>query len=447
MPDVSLTLHELNAMVREVLDLSLPEAYWIVAELSEVRPASNGHCYLEFVEKNERTNALVAKARGVIWRDVYILLGPYFEQTTGQRLAPGMKVLVQVSVAFHELYGYTLNVTDIDPSYTLGDVARRRQEIIERLTADGVITLNKELTLPRPLLRIAVISSATAAGYGDFCNQLEQSGIPFVTRLFPAVMQGDRVEASVISALDTVAEEMEQWDAVVIIRGGGAVSDLNGFDTYLLAASVAQFPLPVLSGIGHERDDTVVDLVAHTRLKTPTAVAAFLVERQRGEEALVANRRTRLAAAVRTEMERARRRIERASMSLRLTAGRFGSRERQRLSAIRSRLQMGVERGLAARSSEAERLHLRLRSAVDRDVMRRRHRLELLRSAVEAASPHRILRLGYSMTLCDGRVVRDASALQPGARLTTVFDKGTAVSVVEEIKNEKDKPNTPSQND
>ena len=276
-----LSLYELNNVVRSTLELTLEDSYWVVAELSEVRVAGNGHCYVEFVQKEEKGGMLLAKARGNIWRNTYNLLAPYFEQETGQRLAVGLTVLVNVSVSFHELYGYSLTVLDIDPTYTLGAVAQRRKEILALLEEDGVLTLNKELTLPRPLLRIAIVSSASAAGYGDFCDQIKQSGLPFQLQLFPATMQGEGVEASVIAALEMIATEEENWDAVVIIRGGGAVSDLAGFETYLLAAHVAQFPLPVLTGIGHERDDTVVDLVAHTRLKTPTAVAAFLVERQR----------------------------------------------------------------------------------------------------------------------------------------------------------------------
>ena len=250
----ALSLFELNARVRAMLHHTLPDCYWVAAEISDLRVASNGHCYMELVQKDTFSGSLVAKARAMIWRQNYVMVRSHFEHATQQRLVAGIKVLVYVSVEFHELYGYSLNIVDIDPTYTLGDLAQRRQEIIRQLQDDGVMDLNKELPLPRVLRRIAVISSATAAGYGDFCNQLQQSGYDFTLKLFPAVMQGDKVERSVIDALNAIAAECDDWDVVVIIRGGGATTDLNGFESYLLATNVAQFPLPILTGIGHERD-------------------------------------------------------------------------------------------------------------------------------------------------------------------------------------------------
>ena len=277
----SLSLLELNALVRRSLEQCLPDEYWIQAELSDVRSNTTGHCYLEFVQKDSRSNNLVAKARGMIWSNIYRLLKPYFEETTGQLFTSGIKVLVKVTVQFHELYGYSLTVLDIDPAYTLGDMARRRREILLQLEEEGVLTLNKELEMPLLPQRIAVISSATAAGYGDFCHQLQHNpgGFFFYTELFPALMQGNQVEESVLAALDRINDRIHEFDVVVIIRGGGATSDLSGFDTYLLAAACAQFPLPIITGIGHERDDTVLDSVAHTRVKTPTAAAELLIHR------------------------------------------------------------------------------------------------------------------------------------------------------------------------
>ena len=275
-----ITLYELNELVKETLELGMPDTYWVQAELSEVR-VNNGHCYVEFVQKDRRGSGLVAKARGNIWRNVFAILKPTFEQSTGQLFTAGIKVLVEVSISFHELYGYSLNVIDIDPSYTLGDMARKRQEILRQLQEEGVLELNKELDMPMLPRRIAVISSPTAAGYGDFSNQLmnNQGGFYFYTELFPAIMQGDGVEQSILQALDIIYSREDEFDVVVIIRGGGATSDLTGFDTYPLAAAVAQFPLPVITGIGHERDDTVLDMVSHTRVKTPTAAAEFLLDR------------------------------------------------------------------------------------------------------------------------------------------------------------------------
>jgi len=281
-----ISLFELNNLVKELLTDSFTDTYWVTAELSEVRVSAKGHCFLELVEKGERGSAPVAKAHAVIMSYLFPMLKMTFEEATGQSLVAGLKVQLEVAVSFNEVYGYSLVVKDIDPDYTMGSLARLRKEILEHLERDGVIDMNKELTLPRPLQRIAVVSSATAAGYGDFCNQLNNNvqGYRFVYRLFPAVMQGETTAASVISALDDIAAEYEQWDAVAIIRGGGAVSDLAGFEDYDLAAYCAQFPLPIITGIGHERDTTVLDFVANTHLKTPTAVAAFLIE-QMDEEA------------------------------------------------------------------------------------------------------------------------------------------------------------------
>ena len=244
MEHTPLSLYELNALVRQSVRLSMPDAYWVQAELSDVRTNYSGHCYLEFVQKDPKSNALLAKARGIVWSNVFRELKPYFERETGQVFVAGLKVLVRVTVDFHELYGYSLTVIDIDPTYTLGDMAKRRREILQRLEEEGVLTLNKELELPELTQRIAVISSPTAAGYGDFCDQLERNafGFVFYTKLFPAVMQGEQVEDSIIRALNRVYAELEHWDVVVIIRGGGATSDLSGFDTYELATNCAQFP-------------------------------------------------------------------------------------------------------------------------------------------------------------------------------------------------------------
>ncbi|MBQ8737006.1 MAG: exodeoxyribonuclease VII large subunit, partial [Bacteroidaceae bacterium] len=279
-----LSLYELNNLVRSAFDTVLYDRYWVKAELGEVQQ-NRGHCFLEFVQKDEKSNALVAKARGQIWANTWAILRPYFENSTKRQLASGMQVLVCVELTFHEVYGYSLNVTDIDPTYTLGDIARKRQDIIRSLEKAGIAEMNKDLELPRLLQRIAVISSASAAGYGDFIKQLEGNNkcLKFEVKLFAATMQGDGVESSVIKALDCIAKEMDDWDAVVIIRGGGAASDLYGFDTLALGENIAQFPLPVISGIGHERDDTIVDIVAHTRVKTPTAAADFIIRHQEAE--------------------------------------------------------------------------------------------------------------------------------------------------------------------
>ena len=387
----SLSLYELNALVRRSLEQCLPDECWVQAELSDVRTNSTGHCYLEFVQKDPRSNSLIAKARGTIWANVFRLLKPYFEEATGQAFVAGIKVLVQV--------------TD-----TLGDMARRRREILKQLEEEGGLTLNKELGMPRLPQRIAVISSPTAAGYGDFCHQLENNsrGFYFYTELFPALMQGDRVEGSVLSALDRVNARLSEFDVVVIIRGGGATSDLSGFDTYLLAAACAQFPLPIITGIGHERDDTVLDSVAHTRVKTPTAAAEFLIESMDSAADELEMLASRLHEGVRNLLQQ----------------------EQRRLSGYKNRIPSAAYH----RISDAKMALLTVRKdvvqAVTSSLFRHRHRMELLQQRLADASPEKLLARGYSITLKDGKVVKNADELQENDMITTRLRNGEVVSIV-----------------
>lgn len=431
MENQPLSLFELNALVRKSVKLCLSDEYWVQAELSDVRTNYSGHCYLEFVQKDPRGNALVAKARGMIWSNIYGMLKPYFERETGQTFTSGIKVLVKVTVDFHELYGYSLTVIDIDPAYTLGDMARRRKEIIRRLEEEGVLTLNKELEMPLLPQRVAVISSATAAGYGDFCNQLlnNADGLVFYPYLFAAVMQGDKVEASVIAALNAIYKEVDRWDVVVIIRGGGATSDLSGFDTYDLAANCAQFPLPIITGIGHERDDTVIDMVSHTRVKTPTAAAEFLINRMRETASDLERYITYFHQTIPERIAHSKERLEQ-------WVARIPSRVQMRLQHERFRQErMAVRMNTAwqtrlLREEYRLKLEQRLATAIDARLQRERHRLQLAQSQVEAASPELLLKRGYSLTLKDGKVVTDASALHPGDVLTTRVAKGEFKSEV-----------------
>ena len=409
----ALSLYDLNALVRRSLEQCLPDEYWVQAELSDVRTNSTGHCYLEFIQKDPRSNNLIAKARGTIWANVYRLLKPYFEESTGQAFVSGIRVLVQVTVSFHELYGYSLTVQDIDPTYTLGDMARRRREILKQLEEEGGLTLNKELEMPVLPQRIAVVSSPTAAGYGDFCHQLKNNsrGFFFHTELFPALMQGDRVEESVLSALDAILNRQEDFDAVVIIRGGGATSDLSGFDTYLLAAACAQFPLPIITGIGHERDDTVLDSVAHTRVKTPTAAAEYLINCMD----LAADELEVLISQLHE------------SVRSRLTE------EHRKLISYRNRIPSAVVR----RVSDAKLALLTTRKdislAVQTLLSRQRHRLELLQQRLADASPEKMLARGYSITLKDGKVVKNGDVLQLNDEIVTRLYQGEIVSIVTDL--------------
>lgn len=406
----AISLYDLNALVRRSIEQCLPDEFWVQAELSDVRTNSTGHCYLEFIQKDPRSNSLIAKARGTIWANVYRLLKPYFEEATGQAFVSGIKVLVQVTVNFHELYGYSLTVQDIDPTYTLGDMARRRREILKQLEEEGVLTLNKELDMPRLPQRIAIISSPTAAGYGDFCHQLQNNsrGFYFYTELFPALMQGDRVEDSILAALDRVNARLPEFDVVVIIRGGGATSDLSGFDTYLLAAACAQFPLPIITGIGHERDDTVLDSVAHTRVKTPTAAAEYLIGCMNDAADELELLATRLQEGARNLL----------------------SREHRKLVNYKNRIPSAAYRRISGAKLALLTAKKDISQAVSSSLSRHRHRLELLQQRLADAAPEKQLARGYSITLKDGRVVKDAALLNEGDEITTRLHQGELTSIV-----------------
>jgi exodeoxyribonuclease VII large subunit len=403
------TLSQLTGLERSVLDEAFREQLWLVAEVSEVREAGR-HCYLEFVEKRARDGGFAARASAHIWSNRWNFIQPMFERATGQRLAAGMKVLACVQPEFHEVYGFALNVLDLDPSYTLGEQARLRLEILRALQEAGIATLNKDLPLPRLTRRIAVISAAGAAGYQDFCRQLDDNvyGLAFRHRLFEAVMQGEKTEPTIIAALDRIADELDQWDAVCIIRGGGATSDLAGFDTLALAEHVAQFPLPVITGIGHERDDTVLDLISHHRVKTPTAAAEFFIAHQKAELDTVDELAARLVGSISTQLLRERQRIDRITAAL------------PRLALL-----------LTSRQSAAiGQLALRLRHAALRTLALEQQRLGLMEQTVKASDPRRLLRLGFSITRADGRAVTSPEQLRPGQRLETTLAGGVVTSEV-----------------
>ncbi|MBO7415041.1 MAG: exodeoxyribonuclease VII large subunit [Bacteroidaceae bacterium] len=406
----NLTLLDLNRLVRYTLQSEMSGAYWVQAEISSISPSSQGHCYLELVQKDAAGRNFLAKAKANVWRGTWLKLKPSFEARTGESLKVGMKVLLQVTVTFHEVYGYSLVVQDIDPTYTLGDMARRRREILEQLEKDGVIGLNRELEIPALPNRIAVISSATAAGWGDFRDQLYKNnyGFRFYVELFAAAMQGDDVERSVISAMDAVAERRDEFDVVVIIRGGGAVSELSCFDSYNLAFNIANFPLPVITGIGHERDDTVADVVAHTRVKTPTAAAGFIIDRVFDTATELENLTRRMSDAVSERMNSEKVRIERLSQKLPSLFAVLKARQEQILETIWLRSVNGVRNMLTART----------------------HKLEILDKTLAAADPSVILKRGYSLTRKNGRTVRCASDLRKGDRLTTVFADGSVESEI-----------------
>ena len=406
----AITLLELNGRVKSTLQFEMPDAYWVQAEISSISPSGQGHCYLELVQKDATGRNFLAKAKANIWRGTWLKLKPYFEAQTGETLKVGMKVLLQVTVTFHEVYGYSLVVQDIDPTYTMGDMARRRKEILEQLEKDGVIGLNRELEIPALPQRIAVISSATAAGWGDFRDQLSKNiyGFQFYVKLFPAAMQGDDVERSVISALNAVAMRRDDFDVVIIIRGGGAVSELSCFDSYNLAFNIANFPLPVITGIGHERDDTVADVVAHTKVKTPTAAAEFIINKVFDTASELENLTRRMTDSIAERMNDEKVRIERMSQKLPSLFAVLKTRQEQILETMWIKTANGVRNMLTAQA----------------------HKLEIVEKSLAAADPQVILKRGYSLTRLNGRVVKGASDLKKGDRLTTVFADGSVESEI-----------------
>lgn len=416
MTDNSFSLSELNRRVKDAIRDHLPETYWLRAETSDVRRNQNGHCYLEFVEKDADKQHIVAKARGMIWSNVFQMLSAYFEAETGQSFTSGLNVLVRVSVDFHELYGFSLTVVDIDPSFTLGEIARNRQQVLRQLEEEGVLTLNRELELPELTLRIAVISSPTAAGYGDFCDQLVRNsgGFAFQTRLFPAIMQGERSESSIIGALEKVYGYSHLFDAVAIIRGGGATSDLNCFDSYALAVNVAQFPLPVVSGIGHERDVTVLDHVAHTRAKTPTAVAEFFIGHITQTATGLADLEERLVGQTRSVLQ------EEVSQLRLLT------REAVHLSA----LLLQREAALVQKISE------RMRHQLNQRMQEQRHQIETKEQYIRMVSPANVLKRGYTLTTRQGHIITSLQALSPDDVIETHFRDGVATSIIRDLGND-----------
>ena len=383
----SYALSQLNKMVRDAIDMQLPDEYWVEAELSECRE-HNGHCYLELIEKDEHTNTPVARASAKCWRQTWLMVKPYFERTTGEPLRTGMKVLLKVYAQFHEAFGFSWIVTDIDPNYTLGDMARKRLEIIRQLKEEGVFDLQRELRIPLFAKRIAVISAEHAAGYGDFCRQLEdyEYGFRFEVTLFPAIMQGEQVEQSIIAALERIYALNTSFDVVVIIRGGGATADLSGFDTLALAENVAQFPLPVITGIGHERDESILDMVAHTRVKTPTAAAALLIDHLR--------------------------------------------QVLERINSAQQRITTAIFQRIANQKMRLTNLQTLLPALVQRNLAEARHRIEMLEVLLKSHDPQRLLSRGYSITLLNGRAVRDPQQLKAGDVLETRVEKGTIKSTV-----------------
>lgn len=407
----SYSLSELGKCIKMTLKTAFAEPVWVRAEISEMHENVSGHCYLDLIEKADDTDVLVAKQKATIWAFTYRMLKPYFESETGATLRAGMKVLLLCEVEFHEVYGVSLNVRDIDPAFTVGEMAVRRAEIIRRLTDDGIVDMNKQQPLAPVPQRVAVISSATAAGYGDFCDQLRNNvfGYTFYTKLFSATMQGAQTEQSVVAALDKICDFIDNFDVVVIIRGGGATSDLVAFDNYNLALHCAQFPLPIISGIGHQRDESVVDLVAYTRVKTPTAAAEFLVARindfEKNIDEMAQNVAFSAREVVHDELLRLQQRIARLGV---------------------------VQRVCVRHDAALQHLTMRLRNAAKMAISSEEKRMALVEKSIEYADPATLLQRGFTLATKHGKIVKSVCDVAPGDIVTTHLADGAFTAMVQQ---------------
>ncbi len=427
----SVTLFELNSLVRETIAIAMPDSYWVEAELSEARE-SGGHCYMELIQKDLFTNTPIAKASAKCWKSTWSRVKPNFEQVTGHPLHAGMKVLLCVNAQFHENFGFSWIVSDIDPTFTLGDMARKRQEIIFLLKEQGVFELNKELILSPFTQRIAVISSQSAAGYGDFRKQLSENnyGFAFHIELFTAVMQGEQVEESVVSALNEIYERADDFDCVVIIRGGGSTSDLSGFDTLALAENVANFPLPVITGIGHDRDESILDMVAFQRMKTPTAAAAFLIDRLKQTSDRIEHAEKSIITIVQGRLKAEKQKIHHMAELIPHIFSVAKAQQEKHVESLYTRLYTAIRHRLSTEHHHIELLSGRMQPSIKQLLLGEKHRLDLLTQRTEAADPNLLLRRGYSITLKNGHTVRDPKQLHRGDEIETRLEKGTIKSII-----------------
>ncbi|MBT3384835.1 MAG: exodeoxyribonuclease VII large subunit [Prolixibacteraceae bacterium] len=475
----NLTLSELNGLIKDVLADTFSSAVWVVAEISELKENRSGHCYLELIEKEG--DEIIARSRATIWSYTFRMLKPYFETSTGQLFTDGIKILVQVSVEFHPSFGLSLNIKDIDPTYTVGDLALQRKEIISRLQNDGVFDMNKELSLPLVPQKLALISSETAAGYLDFMDQLNSNefGFRFHTKLFEAFMQGSDSVRSIIAALERIYRYEDFFDAVIIIRGGGATADLSSFDNYDLAFNVTQFPLPVITGIGHEKDDTIIDLVAHTRLKTPTAVAEFFINGLgRFYERLV-DLENNVVSKTRETIGFKQNNLERIAESLNFSVSAYIIEKQNYLVKKGHELQQNVNGFSYKKKYELNKLQHEIDTAVSlwfaetrnkishkKRILNRvvgeallkkgselvhlkdlfgsksrkmlyleKERVHLNENTVRLLNPENVLKRGFTLTLKDGRIVKSAKQLKLNEEIETQFADGKVKSKITKKEN------------
>ena len=424
------TLYQLNQAIKESLKLVIPDTNWVRAEIHNISTNYSGHCYIDLVEKSEFNDQIIAKQRATIWASTYRVLAQKFQQATNSSLQAGMKVLVEVLVEFHELYGLSLNVKDIDPTYTLGELQRRRLEIIQRLKNCGLIDKNKRLPMPRLVQRIAVISSPTAAGYADFVHQLQNNphGFAYDITLFPAIMQGTQTEESILVALDKIFHS--SFDIVVIIRGGGATSDLQAFDSESLAERCANFPLPIITGIGHLRDETILDLVAYLNLKTPTAVAEYLISRTLELDMELLSLGERLQKSVILRLEQEKNLLTSLSSYIPQYALRLLASSDNKLTSLQHRIELKTADFIAKNRTLLDRREEQIKVLAPNLLKTKQSQLDILQTKLQLLDPQQLLKKGYSFTTHNGKLVSSTTQLASGDIITTTFADGTVDSVV-----------------
>lgn len=447
------TLAELQQEIKERLSESFPFAVWIVAEINTLTRHKSGHCYMELVQKSKTSNSIIAQARATVWANKFSFISAYFESETDRELAVGMNVMLQVAITYHEVYGMSLNVLGINPTYTIGDVERAKKEIIDRLINEGVFDMNKTQTLPPVIQNIAVISSSTAAGYGDFVNHLETNmyGYHINVTLYEAAMQGEQTEISVLDALNRIGDEYENYDAVAIIRGGGSKNDLSWFDNYNIAYMVTQFPLPVISGIGHERDESIVDMVAHTRMKTPTAVANFIIDYNAQFEEQVdstsseifdiakeflmgsemyLNNMTMSIMKIRTLLSKHSERCDRIMSEIRTGLNVRMKEEDMKLNMIGNKLETSPKRLISEQESHLNGIKELISRTTKHRIEKANEKLSFLEHRLTLNDPRTILKRGYSITRINGKVVTNDLETNEGDIMETLLYDGKVTSVV-----------------
>ena len=435
------TLFDLNKRIRNSIEQNFPDSYWVIAEISELKINNSGHCYLELIEKDPNQDKIIARARATIWSYTFRMLKPYFETASGISLDKGIKILVKAKVTFHEQYGLSLNILDIDPGYTLGDMERKRQETLRQLEKDGVLEMNKQIPFPTAPQRIALISSETAAGYRDFMNQLLSNtyGFTYYIKLFPAIMQGDEAIPSLIKALDKIYLHENFFDIVVIIRGGGSKSDLSCFDSYDLAYHITQFPLPVLTGIGHEQDISVADLAAHTKLKTPTAVAEFLIMQTYSLDQYLEELQTTAITMVNDCLQNKQEQIDDLSRKLARIGNNVLVINSRTLDQLSYSFEKRTNRFLQAKKDFLRYSQSAIKSFSGKYFIEKKHYLQIASKTINYMDPEQVLKRGYSLTYHNGIIIRNGAGLTRGDMITTKFERDEVNSKVEKVRRERKK--------